>query len=363
MLLEQLHLNDLWAENSLVNWLPLMVAILAGWGLGKAVAIVLRRAGRRFEYRRFEAAAEILTDLIGPAKLALLTFALWAGKRWLRFPPTHLALPEFLDDTIRLLYSIAGLWYALNLAGLIDIAFRRRVVRTESALDKQWGPLLRKTLRSALVILWALFVAESIFQQNIGAWLAGLGIAGLALSLAAQDSLKNLFGSITILLDSPFQLGDEIIFSGYDGTIEEIGFRSTKVRTAQGHVVTIPNSMIVNIPVENVTRRPSIRRTMNLVVPPTVPAEKVDRAVQIVRNILAEPGLCERISPLIEGEPYPPRVYLSDYSAAGATISVTYWYAPPRYWDCQEHAQAVNTRILHEFAGAGIDLTVPVAKG
>jgi MscS family membrane protein len=322
----------------------------------------LRRAGRRFERRGWESSAQILTDLIGPAELAILTFALWSAKFWLRIPPSPL-LRDFLDDTIRLLYSIAGLWYALNLVGLIDVAFRRRVVHVESALDKQLGPLLRKSLRFVLAILWALFVVESIFQQNIGAWLAGLGIAGLALSLAAQDSLKNLFGSITILLDGPFQLGDEIICSGYDGTIEDIGFRSTKVRTAEGHVVTIPNSMIVNVPVENVTRRPAIRRTMSLVVPLTLPAEKVDRALQIVRNVLAEPGLCAQISPLIAGESYPPRVYLSDYSAAGATISVTYWYAPARYWDYQEHSQAVNLRIIHEFAGAGIDLTVPVTKG
>ena len=157
-------------------------------------------------------------------------------------------------------------WYAFNLVSVVDVMLRRLTAKTDSSLDDQLVPLIRKTLRIFLVAVGVMFVVDSVFGQNVGALLAGLGIAGLAVSLAARPSLENLFGSITILLDRPFKVGQRIVYSGYDGVIEDIGFRSTKIRTGTGHLVTIPNANIVNNPVENIGDRPYIRRTMNVTI-------------------------------------------------------------------------------------------------
>jgi len=220
-------------------------------------------------------------------------------------------------------------------------------------------PLIRKTLRIFLVVIGVLFVADSVFNQNIGALLAGLGIAGIAVSLAAQDSLKNVFGSITILMDRPFRIGERIVYADFDGVIEEIGFRSTKLRTLTGHLVTIPNSNIVNDPVENIGRRPYIRRIINVTITYDTPREKILQAVQILRNILEEEGIREPIHPTIDGDEYPPRVYFNDFNADSLNILVIYWFAPPAYWDYLEHAQRVNLRIFEEFERAGIEFAFP----
>lgn len=115
-----------------------------------------------------------------------------------------------------------------------------------------------------------------------------LGIAGLAVSLAAQDSIKNLFGSVTIFIDNPFSVGDRIVFSGTDGFVEEIGFRSTRIRTLTGHLVTVPNMKFIDEAVENITARPYIRRTMNMTITYDTPPDKIEQAVQIIRDLLAE---------------------------------------------------------------------------
>ena len=108
---------------------------------------------------------------------------------------------------------------------------RRLAPGVDSALQRHIVLLVSRSLRVFLVVVGTLFVAQSVFDLNIGAWLAGLGIAGLAVSLAAQDSLKHLFGSVTILLDRSFRIGDYVISGNHEGTIEDIGFHSTKLRT------------------------------------------------------------------------------------------------------------------------------------
>jgi len=355
-LLEELDFRALWLENTLNDWLILLGAILVGLAAGKVAAAVLGRLGRRVEARGWRVQAHLLKDLASPASLALLTLGLTVGVAQLKMShPMH----AFSHKTLLLLYSLAAFWYAYNLIAIIDVVLPRITRKTESTLDVQLLPLVRKTLRIFLVVIAVLFIVDTVFNQDIGAWLAGLGIAGLAVSLAAQDSLKNVFGSITILLDQPFRIGDQIAVTGYDGVVEQIGFRSTKVRTPSGSLVNIPNANIVNNPVENKGRKPYIFRAMNLALAVNTPRDKVEQAVQIVRGILAQEGTREPIHQASDGEERPPRVYFSDVTPESLTLSVTYWYVPPDYWAYMEHAEKVNLRVLGALAEAGIALAQP----
>jgi MscS family membrane protein len=247
----------------------------------------------------------------------------------------------------------------VNLVTVVEAAIERLRGKKASALDRQLVPMIGQTLRVVVVVLGVLFVAQGVFGLNVGPWLAGLGIIGLGVSLAAQDSIKNLFGSITILLDQPFAVGERINYAGYDGVVEEIGFRSTKVRTLVGHVVTIPNAKIANESVENIARRPTIRRTINVTITYDTPREKIEEAVEILRRILAEDGIREPIHPVIKGDELFPRVYFNDYNAESLNIFVIYWYAPPEWWPYMEHAQKLNLRIFEEFEAAGIEFAFP----
>ncbi len=248
---------------------------------GKICAILLTKAGSR----TWAVPTKFLLDLAGPANLFLITLGLSFGLMCIWMSPE---LRAFFFKLLLLLFYIAVFWYAYNLISIVDSIFQRMGRKTDSSLEMHVAPLVRRTLRVFLIIIAVMFVVQSIFGQDIGAWLAGLGIAGLAVSLAAQDSLKNIFGSITIIMDQAFKIGERIICSGCDGVIEDIGLRTTRIRTSGGHLVCIPNANIVNSPIENVSRRPAIRRNFTLSLKLDMPAEKVKQALKIVNDILAD---------------------------------------------------------------------------
>ncbi len=346
----------LFTQNSVLSWILLIVFLLAGLLLGRGLQFLLTKIAARLRKSQSELRAELFESAGGPANLAFITAGIYAGlARIAMDTPVRV----FVDDVITLLIYIAVFWFAYNIISVVEIALKRFTSRTETKLDDMLVPLIRKTLRLFVIIFAVLLIAENVFRQNIGTWLAGLGIAGIAVSLAAQDSLKNLIGSITILFDRPFKLGDRIVFSGYDGPVEEIGFRSVKIRTLTGHLVTVPNSKVVNEAVENIGARPCIRRSMSVTITYDTPREKIERAVQIIRDLLEEEGLREPIHGKIGNDEYPPRVYFSDYNADSLGIMVLYWFFPPNYWDYMDHAQRFNLRLYEEYEKAGIEFAFP----
>jgi len=271
-----------------------------------------------------------------------------------------------LEGKVLSVLSIAGkivlivglVWAFWTTTDLISKALLDRARGTRSALDDMIIPLCRKTAKIFVVALGLIYLADSL-NVALAPLLASFGLAGLAVSFAARDTIQNLFGGLTIFLDHPFKIGDRILFGGYDGVIEEIRFRSTKLRTGTGHVVTIPNGKFTNDAVENASARPSIRRTLNLSIARDTPREKIAEAVDLVRGILEEEDIRDPIHPTIEGDDFPPRVYFNDFTDDGLNLFAIYWFAPPAYWDYLEHAQALNLRILEEFEKAGIGLARP----
>ncbi|NUQ62041.1 MAG: mechanosensitive ion channel family protein [Pirellulales bacterium] len=358
-LLQNIQLERLFQANSLESWLAALVAITVGLVAGKSAATVLAWLGRRFERRGWAVWQHLVVGLAGPASLFLLAAGLATGTL------SFLKLGDFAtfwQRTLLLVFTISVLWYAYDLVPIAELMVRRLTTRTGSVLDQQLAPMIRKILRIFLVVMGVLFIVDSVFDQDIGAWLAGLGIAGLAVSLAAQDSLKSLFGSLTILVDRPFRVGERIVYAGYDGTIEEIGFRSTKVRTVEGHLVTIPNSVIVNEPIQNIGRRPHVRRAFNVAIPSGTPRARIAEAIQILRRVLAEPGIREPIHPKTGSDEFVPRVHFNEFNAESLNIQVVYWHSPPVYWDYLEHAQRLNLRIFEAFEKAGIEFASPGRK-
>jgi MscS family membrane protein len=349
---ERLGVRQTFTESDWVDWLVLLGALFLGVALGRLVQLGLRRLADRLDKRNWKTRATAFRAAAGPAQLIFFAIGLKLGLMPLVLsPPVRL----FADRSVEFLLSVAIGWYFYNLVDVAAAILERYTRRTKSTLDDQLVPLVSKTLRLFLVVVFALFIAENVFGANITAWLAGLGIAGLAVSLAAQDSIKNLFGSLTVLLDRPYGVGDGINYDGQEGNVETIGFRSTKLRTADGELVTIPNSKIVDNSVRNIGRRPYIRRVMELGIAADTPPEQMERAVEIVKGILTDP----EIARAFDMERNPPRVSFESMSTQAFNLKVFYWHTPPKYWDYLEHAQRVNLRILRAFAEAGISLALP----
>ena len=198
------------------------------------------------------------------------------------------ARPEWLA-TADIVFKVATVlvltWTAFKLLDALGVFMAEMAGRTDSRLDDQIVPLIRKALKTFLGVLAFILVAQNL-GYSVSGLLAGLGIGGLALAMAAKDTLANLFGSIMILIDRPFHVGDWITFSGGDGVVEEIGLRSTRVRTFAKTVVSIPNQALANATVENHSLMPKRRIKFTLGVTYDSSVEQVRGLVQKIEDYL-----------------------------------------------------------------------------
>jgi MscS family membrane protein len=167
---------------------------------------------------------------------------------------------------------------------LVGVWQQRSSTPGNEQFSRQLLPLIRKTLKVFIVVVAALVTSQNLGLNATGL-IASLSIGGLAVGLAAQDTLANLFGAVAVLTDKPCRVGDRIQVDGVDGTVEQIGFRSTRVRNLDGFLVSIPNKTMGNAIITNVAQRPNIKKVMNFGVTYDTPAEKVARAVQILEEV------------------------------------------------------------------------------
>jgi MscS family membrane protein len=206
--------------------------------------------------------------------------------------------------------------------------------------------------------------------------LTGVGIGGLAIALAARPTLTNLIGSFTIFADKPYRIGQRIKVMGQDGTVESIGLRSTKIRLLTGPLTAIPNEKMASLEIENIGRRPYIRRTFNIKLSYDTPPEKINRAIDILRKILAVPdtgnsnntkttpakgGTKSQLHPneAINKKLFPPRVFFNEINPDTLNIQINYWYHPPDWWDYMEHAHNINIQIMDRLNAEGIHFALP----
>jgi MscS family membrane protein len=263
-----------------------------------------------------------------------------------------------LSMTVRTLFRVDPVlpfvmtWTALRLVDLIVFWWEERLRRS----GRQDAIVLlrpaRTAIRVTLVIVAVLFWLDNI-GLKVSTLLAGLGVGGLAVALAAQDTLKNLLGSIMILLDKPYKVGQRIVAKGHDGIVEEIGLRSTRIRLLTGHQTVIPNEGMAKIDIENIGQRPHIRRLTNIGITYDTPPEKIEKSVDIILKILDNH---EGMDP-----EFPPRAYFSEYNPYSLNILVLYWYHPADYWGYMEFSQGVNLKISREFKKEGIKFAFPTS--
>ena len=247
--------------------------------------------------------------------------------------------------------AVALVWFILKLVSIVDFKLKNWAASTDNAIDDALAPLAGRTLRVFIVIIGSVLIIQNLTGVKIGPLLASLGIGGIAVAFAAKDSIANFFGTMTILFDKPFQLGDRITIDKYDGVVEDVGFRSTQIRTLTGHLVTIPNEKIVNTGVENIAKRPHIRWLTNITITYDTAPDRVEKAVAIIKEILDDH---EGMHP-----DFPPRVYFNGFNDWSLNIMVVAWYHPADYWAMQEWQQRTCLEILRKFNDEGIDFAFP----
>ncbi|HMP74215.1 MAG TPA: mechanosensitive ion channel family protein [Kiritimatiellia bacterium] len=336
------------AGNEVWRLVLLFIVLLASLIGGKMFKLFLFRTSDRLEgVRRLLSAA----SLRAVTKVTMY-IALVIG---LRIGATFLAMPENLNGivntTLAVMIAVGVGLLLYHLTDVIDVWLANRAKASASKMDQMLAPIVRTSLRVTIIVLTILQIAQLLTDKPLTSIIAGLGVGGLAIALAAQDTIKHFFGSIVIFSDKPFQIGERITVDGIDGTIEEVGFRSSRIRTLDGHLVTMANGDLANKTITNIARRPYIRRVLNLSLTYDTPPEKILRAKEILAELLDNH---EGFNP-----EFPPRIVFNDFGPAHLNLLVIYWYFPPVFWDYMAFSEKLNLQILERFNQEGIEFAFP----
>lgn len=278
-------MEDDFLGNHLGYWIIAAIGILVSIIAAKVVYWILSNIVRRFTAKTKTNLDDLLIEkLEGPVAFAIGLFGVWVST-------DILWLPAGIERFMHVVFYIATLvniaWTSTRLIdALIDEYIVPITEKSQSDLDDQILPIVRKALKITVWII-AIIIGLSNAGYDVGALITGLGIGGLAFALAAQDSMKNLFGGITIFTDKPFKIKDRVIVAGNDGVVEEIGIRSTRLRTLQGRRVTIPNSIFSNTSIENVTSEPQFKVVMNLGLTYNTSFARMQEAMDTLKEIAA----------------------------------------------------------------------------
>jgi MscS family membrane protein len=213
----------------------------------------------------------------------------------------------------------AGVWAAYKLVDLVAAHFQALAGKTDSKVDDVLVPMIRRALKIVVIAFGVLFIAQNL-DIDITSLLAGLGIGGIAFALAAKDTVENLFGSFTVLIDRPFRIGDWIVIGDLEGTVEELGFRSTRIRTFYNSVITVPNATLVRTAVDNLGARRYRRLKSMISVQYDTPAERIE-------------AFCEGMRELIRKHPYTRKdyymVYFNEFADSSLNILLYTFFRTP----------------------------------
>ncbi len=323
-----------------------LLATFAGTYLGYRVLIRLLKT--RWLLTLTKNQPELYESIIGllkkPLRLLQVTLAVAIGLHFFALPKPIAGLAS------NLLLALLTASVAFVLVKLVDVlvaVLKPRIAESDSRLDDQLLPVLSGVLKAfILVIIGALILQNSGY--NISSLLAGLGLGGLAVALALQPTLANMFAAITLFVDRPFQVGDGVSVAGISGAIENIGLRSTRIRTYEGTLVTIPNSAVVNSQIDNLQARPTRRTNFTIGVTYDTSSEKLRKAVAILRDVMEQhPGTDTS------------RAHFKSYGESALILDVAHWC---RYLDYAEYLtclEEINFEIKQRFEKEGIEMAYP----
>lgn len=342
--------------NAIWRFVLVLLTLLAAMAAGQIIQYILNKYALGREKKRGPTVVTLfLKCLTKPISVALFAMGLLICKALLVFGEKAISptIEKNWTKIAQAVVAIAAIYAIYRLVDIIEYYLQRWTSRTETKLDDMLVPVVRKSLRITIAIVGTIYIIDNVLEQNVQSILLSAGVGGIAIALAAKDTIANFFGSVTIFADRPFQVDDLVRIGDHYGPIEEVGFRSTKIRTLQGHLVIIPNSMVANSTVENVGQRPFIRRTSNITITYDSGHTKAEKAVQIIKDVLSK-------VPEVNQDPgKPPRVYFNEFNDCALNIYVSYWVKPPDYWLYHEVNERVNLEIMRRFEAEKIEFAFP----
>ena len=332
------------------NWIVLVLAVSA-----VVSSLILRRIfvgamARLMEKATGSQGSNLNTYVIqavkAPARFLIVVMGIWVAVLIIDFPEKP---QQLLDRIITSLVALSVFRAAYRASDILTLLMEKILYGRDTKLDEMLLLFIRKSLKVLIIVFGTITIVQE-WYDNIGGLLAGLGLGGLALALAAKDTVANLFGSITIMMDRPFKIGDWIATPQAEGIVEEIGFRSTRVRMFSQAVVTIPNSTMSNDSITNWSRMGKRRISFRLGLKYGTAPEKISGFLEYLRDMLRE-----------HPDVHPDTVVVC-FEKFGESALEIYLYFFTTATDWQRYLQVregINFSILNRMEEMGLEMAFP----
>jgi len=255
----------------------------------------------------------------------------------------------FLYYIAKGLISLSVVLISMRLIDVFGRILEEKAAETEGRMDDQLVPVAIRVAKLFAAHIGLIFVLQNI-GVNVSALIASLGVGGIAVALAAKDTLANVFGSITIFTDRPFQVGDAVNIDGVVGAVEEVGLRSTRIRTASNSVLSIPNAAVANAKIDNLGAREFRRVKVNLGLTYGTSTENITAFVEGVRNILSN---TEEVN---QGNA---EVHFLEFGASSLDVMTSYYLRVDGWHDEMVVRSKINMEIIRLAETLGVDFAFP----
>ncbi|MDR1129411.1 MAG: mechanosensitive ion channel family protein [Prevotellaceae bacterium] len=323
--------------NSVKEWGFSLLIIVGAVILNRLVVYLNRNVFKKLAAKSRGQFDNILLDsLEKPVMFGIILGAIW-------FAAARLSMNAGTFDVIRKSYQIL---IVINVTWFVSKFLSSLITEYGGRINSRLLPLIKRTV---LIIVWAIGIVTAL--NNVGVAITSilgvLGVGGVSVALAAQDTIKNIFGGITIYTDAPFRLGDIIQFDNFEGTVNDIGLRSTRIITYEQRIVSVPNYKLMDASVINISAEPSRRVLITWGMTYDTTPQKMKEAIDILKKIPANVNEIETNTVAV----------FSDFGISA--LLITYIYYIKKDFDVRESTSKVNFEILDRFNEAGLDFAFP----
>lgn len=310
-----------------------------------ATGILIRRARQRADAGGTNVEEEFLMAIVPPIGAFFMVCGIYAALAVFNLP---LDAERIAAYGARGAATVIVLW-AIFCVGAGMLTQFEKTARTKDLGIAVFMPLVRKMLGFSFAVLGVLVLAESL-GLDVKTFLAGLGIGGLAVALAAQDTIANMFGSFVVVLDHPFRVGDTVRIAGNEGTVEDIGLRSTRLRTSARTQIVMPNKLVATEAITNLSRMPQRRVDQAIGLTYATTPEQMEAILGDLRALLrADPG----VHPSVVG------VYFAGYGESTLDIQIVYFTSDAAWAQHMEVRERVNLKIMRAVEARGLEFAFP----
>ena len=335
--------NELWG-NTIENWGISILIILGAIIIVKLLSLLGKKVIKPFVTGTDNHLDDVIFySLEAPVKFAIILLGIWIAIHRLVYPDSFV---KVVDNAYSILIVLDITWFFGRLfSSLLQVYWGKQ----SNGQANKMMPIIKRTI---LVIVWliGIVMALSNVGVNISALLGTLGIGGIAFALAAQDTVKNVFGAFTILTDKPFSIGDTIRVDSYEGTVVDVGVRSTKIMNYDKRIITFPNYKITDTSIVNISSEPMRRVVLNLGLTYDTTSEKMKEALELFKSI---PKRVENVS----SKPSDIVAVFTEYS--DSALVIMYIYFIEKQGDILGVTSNMNMEILAAFNKAGLNLAFP----